>query len=115
MQVLIHFIHVQVQNVLLFLFINDWFSFLAIKLTDDYSSLHVLFSYAQNIQVLYKLNCCNQESESTDEDESGAVPAPARHYDDEKYMHISEQTDREFVQNFLTGDFCVHGVSVISS
>lgn len=58
---------------------------------------------------------CGQESEPFDEDEPAAVPVPSSHRDDRKHMQIGDQTNKETVQNFLTGDFCVHGVSLISS
>jgi len=52
-----------------------------------------------------------QESDWTDETESTTQPQPPPDHQDQKHKHIGEQTDKELVQNFLTGDFCVHGVS----
>jgi len=55
--------------------------------------------------------CCWLRGQD-DEDESATKPVPPRYHDDQKHKRIGEQTNKEIVQNFLAGDFCVHGVSL---
>jgi len=51
-----------------------------------------------------------------EEDEPTTTPLPPPPHDnDQKHKHLGEQTDKEVLQNFLTGDFCVHGVSLTHS
>jgi len=64
------------------------------------------------LSAVYCCWLCGQEPEMTDEDESATEPERLPHHDDQKHKHIGEQTDKEIIQNFLTGDFCVHGVSL---
>jgi len=74
----------------------------------------VVSCIATTAEVIMRCYCWldGQEPESTDEDES-TEPEPPHHHYDEKRMHIGEQTDKEVIQNFLRGDFCVHGVSLL--
>jgi len=50
----------------------------------------------------------------SDDDGTKNQPEPQHYLNDQKRMNIGEQTDKEVLQNFLTGDFCVHGVSLVS-
>jgi len=57
--------------------------------------------------------CWLRGQDDEDEDEPAATrPVPPRYHDSRQHGRIGEQTDKEILQNFLTGDFCVHGVSL---
>jgi endoplasmic reticulum lectin 1 len=64
-----------------------------------------------NSREFWKFESAEDEEPDEDEEPPPKPEPPRPHHDDEKFKHIGDHTDKEFVKNFITGEECIHGGS----